>query len=235
MSTQESFGAWHNARGTAAAVRALLLIPPTKKEIPSTVEIRVNGKTVRTVEINPDDPFISAVSLRMVEITSHLGKGDNKVEIRYDGNLKAPVKLTVSKWSAKTATMALAVPGAPAAAVGRGLTDLSSGTGQLVKVNVKVDLKGKARPVTVTEPIPSNAEVETASLDALMEKGLILGYDLEPDRLVLYPTPGKDQIHLTYRLAGVRAGLAIMSGTQVAPLSNPSLIVTGKATKLRVK
>ena len=29
LSTQESFGAWHNARGKAAAIRALLLIPPS--------------------------------------------------------------------------------------------------------------------------------------------------------------------------------------------------------------
>lgn len=234
LSTQESFGAWHNARGTAAAIRALLIVPPTKKEVASTVRVDVNGKTVHHVEIDPDDPFISAVSLRMVEITEHLGKGDNVVEIHYDGNLKAPVKLTVSKWPAKVSG-SQAMPGAPGYAVKRSLTDLSSGSGHLVKVGLVMDFKGQGRPVKVTEPLPSNADVETASLDALLEKGTILGYDLGSNRIVFYPNPGGKTLQLTYRLTGIRKGIAIQPGPQVAPLADPSLVVSGKATKLRVK
>jgi hypothetical protein len=234
LSTQESFGAWHNARGTAAAIRALLIVPPTKKEVASTVEVRVNGKTVRTVEINPDDPFISAVSLRQLEITSHLATGDNKVEILYDGNLTAPVNLVVSKWSEKAGSQAMAMPSAPDIAIARSVKDLS-GNGQLVRVGIHAELKGSPRPVTITEFLPSNAEVEAASLDALILKGKILGYDLRSDRIVFYPKPGTDKIDLTYRLNGTRKGLAIQPGPQIAPVSDPSAAVSGKATKLRVK
>lgn len=234
LSTQESFGAWHNARGTAAAVRALLLVPPTRKEIPSTVEVLVDGKTVRKVEIDPDDPFMSAVSLRQVELTSYLPPGDHVVKVLYDGNLEAPVKLTLTRWGADQPHGA-AMPGAPELKVKRTLDDVSDGQGLMVDVDLKVRFDDASVPVKLIEPVPSNATVDVASLDALVADGRIHGYDLEAGKVVLYPVPGQKKIHLGYRLEGTRQGEAVQSGTQVAPLSDPSLVVSGNTTDFVVK
>ncbi len=234
LSTQESFGAWHNARGTAAAVRALLLVPPTKPEVASKVEISVNGKLVEAVDIDPDDPFMSAVSLRMIELTPYLAKGDNEVEVTYTGNLVAPVKLTLTRWGIAQPEGA-AMPGAPDVKVKRVVTDLSDGQGALVSVTLKVRFAGGAVPVVLTEPFPSNATPEAASLDALVSDGSILGYDLHPDEVLLFPAPGADKITLTYRLEGQREGKAVQGGTRVAPLADPSLVVSGNTTTLVVK
>jgi hypothetical protein len=234
LSTQESFGAWHNARGTAAAIRALLLVPPTKKEIASKVVVSVNGKVVREVEIDPDDPFMSAVSLRMVELSPYLGKGDNEVKVTYDGNLEAPVSLTITKWG-DVQPEGAAMPGAPSLKVARKLDDLSDGRGALVEVQLRVKFGDHPVPVTITEPIPSNADVDTGSLDALMASGSILGYDLTSSSIVFYPVPGAKKISLTYRLSGERKGTAVQSGTVVAPVSDPSLKVSGNATELTVE
>jgi len=214
-------------------VRALLLFPPTAKEIPSEVKVLVDGKVVARVEIDPDDPFMSAVALRQLEITGHLSKGDNQVKVVYDGKLKAPVKLTVHKWS-KPEKKSMAVPGAPAITVGREVADVSDGAGRLFAVDIVVDFEKDSVPVMVTEPIPSNAGVDVTSLDALIAKGVILGYDLESDRVVFYPTPGEGDLHIVYRLEGERRGKAIHAGTTVAPLSDPDLAVCGKPGRLVV-
>ena len=64
LSTRPSWGAWHNAWGTAAAIEALTFLDPTPPEKSgANVSISVDGKVVRTVKIDPDDPFTSAASL----------------------------------------------------------------------------------------------------------------------------------------------------------------------------
>ena len=236
LSTQESFGAWHNARGTAAAIRALLLVPPTEKEIASTVKIFVGGELVRQVDLNPDDPYLSAISLRQVELTKHLKPGDNILEVTYDGNLKAPVTLMLQKWSKKKAFSALKQKGAPDVSVFRSYTGAGHGEGAPVGVELSINVKDERGPFIVTEPIPSNAVIEGASLDKLLEDRKISGYDLEADSIVFYIAPEhKGKLTLDYRLSTVRRGTAIHPGTLVSSVHDPDAFKCAKPTKFNVQ
>jgi len=235
LSTQESFGAWHNARGTAAAIRALLLIPPTEKEVPSSVKVFVNDQLVRKVDIDPDDPYLSAVSLRQVEISEYLKTGDNSVEVVYDGNLKAPVKLHLEKWSSKKAYSAVKQKNAPDVYVKRTYKG-SAKQGAPVEVQVKVSVKEARGPIMVTEPIPSNGQVEAASLDKLLESGAVKGYELESGAVKFYLAPEKKgAIQFSYRLSSVRKGEAVHPGTLVSSVAEPDAFVSGKPTTFKAE
>ncbi len=237
LSTQESFGAWHNARGTAAAIRALLLMPPTAEEVPSTVRVLINGKVIEKVDIDPDDPYLTAIRLRQVEITKHLKKGDNMVELIYDGNLKAPVTLQLQKWTHKKAYSALRQKGAPDAAASRTYKGEPTLQGAPVEVHVKVKVKDAGSgPLMIREPLPSNAQVEGASLDKLMDDKKVAGYELDAGAIVFYVVPEKaGSVKFSYRLEGTRRGMSIHPGTLVSSVADPDAWVTGKPTKFNVK
>jgi hypothetical protein len=232
LSTQTSFGDWHNARGTAAAIRALLLVPPTKKEKPSTVKIRVNGEVVRTIEINPDDPYLSAVSLRMVELTEHLTKGKNKVEISYDGNLEAPVILRVERWTGKDADPA---DDAPRITLLRTYDSDEVAPDQPTTVSLKMAISGRKEPLVLTEPLPANATVSSASLDKLVKDRLISDYLILPGAVELYVAPVKQTLELSYLLTGERKGKSVQAPTQAALVRLPHSPAYGPETTLVVK
>jgi hypothetical protein len=235
LSTQESFGAWHNARGTAAAIRGLLLMPPTEKEIPSTVSVLVNGELAARVDIDPEDPYLSAVNLRQVEITKYLKTGDNKVEVHYDGNLKAPVTLHLEKWSEKKAFSAVRQKNAPDVKVYRTYAGEGKKEGAPVDVTLEVEVKDLSGPLIVKEPLPSNAQVESASLDRLMDEGKVSGYELESNAVVFYLAPDKEgTISFSYRLETLRRGTCMQPGTLVSTTFDPDAYVSGKPTKLTV-
>jgi len=237
LSTQESFGAWHNARGTAAAIRGLLLLPPAETEVPSTVVLSIDGRIVKKVEINPSDPYLSAISLRELEITDFLKKGDNKIEINYDGNLKAPVTLHLEKWTAQKSFSAVARDGAPQVRIKREYGVSSIQEGNFAQVNLLLDIKDSKGPIIIQEPLPSNAELDFGSLDELADSGKVSGYEIIEDTLIFYVTPsGKEEpIKISYRLEGTRRGISIQPGSIVSSIAYPENCITGLPTILTVK
>ena len=99
MATREAWGTWHNERGTAAAIRALLICGSPAEEIPGTVTVTVDGKVIRTVKIDPDDPFMSAIALNHVDLGEHLAAGDHEVAVSYSGKLSPAVTLAARSWN----------------------------------------------------------------------------------------------------------------------------------------
>jgi hypothetical protein len=232
LSTQTSFGDWHNARGTAAAIRALLLVPPTKEEKPSTVRVSVNGQVVREIEINPDDPYLSAIALRMLEITDHLKKGKNKVKVTYDGNLEAPVTLRFEKWTGKDADPQA---DAPRVTILRSYSSDSISADEPVTVTLKMAVSGRKEPLVITEPLPANASVEAASLDKLVKDRAISDYLILGDAIELYIAPTKKIVDLDYRITGTHGGKAVQAPTLVALTRLPHSPAYGPVTSLTVK
>jgi hypothetical protein len=100
LSTRPSWGAWHNAWGTAAAIEGLTFLDPTPPENGSAhVAIAIDGQVVKTVAIDPSDPFTSAASLRAVDLSPWIGVGDHDVKIAYDGALSVPASIVVRRWT----------------------------------------------------------------------------------------------------------------------------------------
>jgi uncharacterized protein YfaS (alpha-2-macroglobulin family) len=233
LSTQTSFGDWHNARGTASAIRALLLIPPTVPEKSSTVVIEVNGQKVKTVEINPDDPFLSAVALRMVEITAYLQDGKNQIEVSYDGNLEAPVSLLTEVWG--DSKVAQVTTAAPNVSMVRTYSSDVIKSNMPTKVRLQGVIEGQRMPLIISEPIPSCASVEKASLEKLVQDGLIVDYIMMGDTVEFYLLPTKKIVDISYRLTGDRSGTCVQAGTEVTSVADFHAITYGKSTELEVQ
>lgn len=237
ISTQNSFGSWHNERGTAAAIRALLAIPPATEEIPSKVRVIINGEEVEVVEINPQDPFLSSVKLRQLDITKYLLKGKNRVEIRYSGNLTARVSIFIEKWSKKKQFQPLKYENSPPVFVNRKYQKVSDKKGSPVKVTLTISSKKKnIPPLRIIEPLPSNAQVDSTSVENLLTNGIINGYELRSDKVIFHIMKLNKQIQkLEYLLFPERRGVALQPGTIITTPAQQYAPTSGGPTKFHVE
>ncbi|MBN1798287.1 MAG: hypothetical protein JW822_06905 [Spirochaetales bacterium] len=228
LSTREAWGGWHNEVGTAHAIRALLLSGVFAQERNSIITIKVNNREVAKINIDPDDPFLSAARLSYFEISPWLQNGANSVIVSYNGALTASVILEVKEWSDKIPESAHTVAMTRTAAT-------SASVGQ--PVNVKLSLSSSAIIpfVRVEEGIPSNCEVDTKSLETLITESLITGYSLKQGKLYLVLSGLKRRTELNYTLLPVRSGKSRHSGTRIIDAVSDKLLAYTKASSFIVK
>jgi len=214
LSTREAWGAWHNEIGTANAVRALLAAGAgAKKEIASTVDVTVNGDLVASVSIDPNDPFLSAARLRYLELTPHLAKGKNKIEVTYNGNLTAPVMLETKQWGVKSRP---ARGDKPKGKLGiNRMAPVEAELGQPVNITLAVDTDRKVPHVQILDAIPSNMEVDKASLVKLVKAGTIASFRIKGDSVAFFLAELKDELSFTYQLVATREGTSEHRGSKV--------------------
>ncbi len=172
LATRPSWGAWHNAWGTAAAIEALTFLDPTPPEkTGATVTIAVDGKSVRTVKIDPDDPFVSAASLRSVDLSPWLDVGKHSVSVAYDGSLVAPASITLKRWSSGTARV-----DAPDLKVERALSATELSAGGTTTATVTLTSKTARPEVIVTMPLAAGIGADTAALESMVKSGTLASF-----------------------------------------------------------
>ena len=66
-------------------------------------QVVIDGEVVRTVAIDPSDPFLSAAELRALDLTQYVGPGEHTLEVRYGGRLDPDVSVITTRWPATTA------------------------------------------------------------------------------------------------------------------------------------
>jgi hypothetical protein len=178
LMTRPSWGAWHNAWGTAAAIEGLTFLDPTPPEKSgANVSISVDGKVVRTVKIDPDDPFVSAASLRSVDLSSYLSVGKHDVRVAYDGNLAVPASITVKRWTgAKIDGLDLKIERALSA------WDLTSGGS--TTATIKIESKVARAELIVKVPLAAGVTVDEKALEAMVKKGEIAGFQVGGSLLI---------------------------------------------------
>ncbi|MBH23235.1 MAG: hypothetical protein CMH57_02000 [Myxococcales bacterium] len=103
LATRDAWGQWHNERGTAAALRALLLVGGGLDEVPGVITVKLDGEVIKTVKVDPADPFLSAVNLSHLTLGEGLKPGKHVVTVDYDGRLSPSVALVTRTWRAATA------------------------------------------------------------------------------------------------------------------------------------
>jgi len=211
LSTREAWGTWHNEIGTANAVRALLKAGAgSAVEVASQVVVKVNGQEVAKVDIDPADPLVSAAGLRQVDLTRFVHAGANKIEINYNGNLTAPVMLEYNQWG-------IAASGTSTSGVGRlemvrKVSATTAQPGQPIDVELIVKSDRSMGLVHVTDSIPANMEVESASLRKLVEEGRVLSFQRLADRVVFVIEKVDREVVLKYRIIANREGTAGHAG-----------------------
>jgi len=171
LSTRPSWGAWHNAWGTAAAIEALTFLDPTPPEKDAaTVSVMVDGAVVRTVKLDADDPFVSAASLRTVDLSSYLTTGKHEVRVAYDGNLTAPSSITVRRWNANAKVEGFGLK------IERALTASTVDAGGNIQATVKITSTVACAEMTVTVPLAAGMSIDKTALEGLVKDGTIAGF-----------------------------------------------------------
>lgn len=170
LQTKPSWGAWHNAWGTAAAIEALTFLDPTPPEkAGATVTIAVDGKLVRTVKIDPEDPFTSAAALRAVDLSPFMTEGKHEVRLAYDGNLTVPASVSLKRWT-------LAKKDDPTLTIERALSASSGVVGATFSAQITLDTKVARPELTLEVPLAAGVSIDARALDALVKAGTINAY-----------------------------------------------------------
>jgi len=219
LSTREAWGAWHNEIGTANAIRALLKTGAFAEEKESEITLKINGKQVAKINIDPKDPYLSAAKLRYFEITSWTKIGKNDVEVRYNGNLTASVLLEVKEWG-------IGEPEIKEVVQIKRSTQSKAAIGEPVTVKLTLHSKKTVPMLTIEENIPSNCEVNILSLDELKKAQKITDYRIADGKLYLVLVNVKEEIALEYKLKAVRQGSGLHAGTKVINAANGELLAT---------
>jgi hypothetical protein len=227
LSTREAWGAWHNEVGTAHAIRALLESGAFAQERKSVITVKVNHKEVKRINVDPEDPFLSAARLAYFELTPWLKTGNNSVVVTYNGALTAEVLLEVKEWTGRTPESSNNVAMTRTSAT-------SSSLGEAVNVKLAISSSTVIPFVRIEEGIPSNCQVDIKSLEALMREALITEYSLKEGKLYLMLSGLKGKRELTYTLLPARSGKSRHSGTCMVDAATGRILAYTKASSFIV-
>lgn len=230
LSTRNEWGGWHNPRGTAAAVRGLLILGVGQTESATDVQVVIDGEVVRTVAIDPSDPFLSAAELRALDLTQYVGPGEHTLEVRYGGRLDPDVSVITTRWPATTAmhsTVSLE------ASLPRATTQVGGIVDYTLAVRSETN---SAQLVAVDIAVPGNARLDRPTVADIEERGLIESHEWTPEGLRLYVhLDGEASRELTFRLVAERKGEAHVPAVVARALSGETRAVAVVAEQLVVE
>jgi hypothetical protein len=128
---------------------------------------------VRTVKIDPDDPFVSAAALRSVDLSPFLSVGKHEVRVSYDGSLTVPATATIRRWNSATKIEGLGLK------IDRALSSESVSVGASAQVILQLTSTGAHAQMIVKVPLPIGLSADTRALEGLVRAGTIAGFRAE--------------------------------------------------------
>ncbi len=220
LDRRHAWGEWHNERGTAATLRALLELGVTApKDRPGgVVTVLVNNKRVRRIVINPRDPYGSAINLRRLRLSKLLSKPSNTIEVRYSGHPKIPARLVVQRWSKQ------APPKKRRASHQPPITARLIAPAQVIRGRpffAVLDLTPRTkrpRAASVLLKLPTNVQLRASDLARLQSASRAYHVRLQGRLLVLHLPPLKTRLRLPLRLTPHLVGISHFLSPGVTPL-----------------
>ncbi|MFO0710315.1 MAG: MG2 domain-containing protein [Sandaracinus sp.] len=209
LHTRGSFGAWHNTRATAWAIRALTRVAPGDPDEHGTVHVLVDGEEHDSIEVSADTLFASALALREIDLSS-LAAGEHEVEVRYDGRSRPRVELEVRRWGG--AAPSTPEPSAPLPREAREQCEV--GGACAVSVTLPAELHFPAR---IEQPLGDGFEVDRAALEELASSGVVAWHDLAGGTLRLAVSTRVAEITLPLRTT--RPGQLVLAPTRASQLA----------------
>lgn len=200
LATRESMGAWHNERATSAALRALLRLHPTRPTT-GTITVKLDGRTVRRVQLDRDTPFAAALALASVELPLNT-RDAHRLQVEATGGLRPSVTLRRRDYAPFDARQRRAsstlVASAPSTVKAGNATSLT------------ISLKRAATAHTATLTLPLDRALLTPDLPALARHveadPHILRYTLDAQGLHLELRPDTRALSIPIPLRARRAG-----------------------------
>jgi hypothetical protein len=194
LSTRPAWGRWHNARGTAYAVRALLHVDPTPPDERGELVVRVDGAEHRRVAVDSADLFAGALALRSIELDD-LGPGEHVVEVSYDGAVRARAALEVERWT----DAAAAAGDAAAIEIERTLPEAIR-AGEPAILRFRVAAPESLGPIRLRQPLPAGARIVRDSLESAVSRGAVGSWEQDGDTLQVGLPPGDSVFEIRIEL-----------------------------------
>ena len=224
LSTREAWGQWHNERGTATTIRALLAVGAPAGEVGGTVAIHLDGELLREVAIRADDPLISALELSHLALKPGLRPGRHTVEVRYDGDLAPAVVLAARSW--RRGAQAVARAGG---VVVRTRAPDELRVGEAGELRVTLELADSTTPATILVAPSTLLDWDAGRMDPL--DGVISDWRVGEHGLELTLAPHTRRGRLTIPVLAARAGksswptVGVILGSDRARATPGSLVV----------
>jgi hypothetical protein len=208
LHTRGSFGAWHNTRATAWAIRALTRVAPGDPDEHGTVRVLVDGQERQRTEVSASSIFASALALREIDL-SGLPAGRHEIEVRYDGRTQPRVELEVRRW------VGGGTPPPPAEALSRRVPERCAvGAPCPVVIEVPSTL---SFPALIEQPLGDAFELDRDALEDLRARGALSWHELSNGLLrVAVPTRTST---LTLPLRAARTGHLVLAPTRASRLA----------------
>ncbi len=184
-------GTWYSTQSTVRAMRALADASAFLGNFGvgslgasgGPIEIHVNGRLVKTVSM-PKDP--RATDPVLVDLSAVLSGGENQIEIL--ALTGALMRLTSTHWIPWPQTK---LRNSPELRLAVQFDRLDARPGEPVRCSVKAERIGfRGYGMMLAEiGMPPGAEVDRASLEALVDSYAVDQYDVLPDRVIVYLWP----------------------------------------------
>ena len=208
---------WSDPEASSLALQALALAGTRAEREGATVVVKVDGREVRRVEIDPRDPWASGLSLRQIELDDELSGGTGNVTVEYNGALAANVVLDVERWSRRPASglsLRLSAPDR----VARGAT---------MPLRVEATRPTDARGAELWVTLPVSARLDEEELDRLAVRGAIASWRQRPGLVQLAFAAATNTIDVNLSCRMQRTGVYSIGAVELRDATGVRAGVTG--------
>jgi hypothetical protein len=213
---------WLDPEASSLALQTLSLAGTQPERAGATVIVKVDGREVRHVELDPNDPWESSLGLRQIELDDAIGSGPGQVEVEYTGALTAQVALDIERWTRATRTgeaLSLSVPD-------------TARRGALVTVRVRATRPTDAQASELWLSLPPFMQLDENSLDRLVASGAIASWQERHGLVVLAFAPDTVTLDAAIAMRPTRAGRYSFAALELrdatgrrAGIAGPSIVV----------
>ena len=208
LTHKDRYAMWYSTQATQNVLEAMIAALPAASENPgpSQATLNINGRAVRTIALPDSQAAIGPITISLL---TELTTGPNTVQLlRSDGSGALNAALITSyyiSWPDSQATNSEAFKTGDTRAlrlkVHYDRTEQSLGDPIQCAVEAeRIGFRGYGMMLAEVG-LPPGAEVDRASLDKAQSESGVSGYEIQPDRVVLYlwPTAGGTKFSFTFR------------------------------------
>jgi uncharacterized protein YfaS (alpha-2-macroglobulin family) len=178
--SKDSRGTWHTTQGTIIVLRSLVAsLGGVAEDIDARIAVAMNGERVKDIRIDKDNADV----VQQFDLTKHLDSS-NTIEISVQGEGNFMYEITRAYY---IPWKDLPRPVQPPFVIDVDYDRTQLSVNDIVTVDVSIQLKrpGTAQMVMVDLGIPPGFEVQTPTLDELVDKK-IQKYSITPRQLIIY-------------------------------------------------
>jgi len=195
-----------NTRGLMLRVRELVSLQP-ESALAGKLTVRVGAETVRAVSLDELSPVAAALALAWIDLSDFVQPGAPvQVDLDPPGLSGLQIHLRTDRWPAEPVV---------GSALSRRLSTETAALGDPVTVTLSLPQDLPEMSV-LQEPLPANARVDAASLDALVEAGVLASWQSTGGVLQLYLERAPEA--LSYQLIADRPGACTQAGPSLSPM-----------------